>query len=119
MDFSSGWLLVTIGLALLLLAWPGVALGIILYGGGVGLMTIARGTVPLALFHPSGYPMLIGRLAFPTLVAQAIAPPVAAALLEGIGGASRILAILISLAVSNLALILILPLRSTDTAPTT
>jgi hypothetical protein len=48
-------------------------------------MTISRGTLPLALFHPSGYATLIGRLAFPTLLAQAIAPPAAAAVLEWIG----------------------------------
>jgi len=83
------------------------------------MMTIASGTLPLALFHPSGYATLIGRLALPALVAQAIAPPAAAALLEGIGGGSRIVTILLALAVSNLGLILMLPVRSRGTAPTT
>jgi len=117
--FLTAGCLITIGIALLLLARPAVVLGIILYGGGVGMMTIARGTLPLALFHPCGYATLIGRLAFPALVAQAIAPPAAAALLEGIGGGSRIVTILLALAVSNLGLILMLPVRSRGTAPTT
>jgi hypothetical protein len=98
--------LITAGLALLPLVRPAVVIGIVLYGGGAGMMTIARSTLPLALFGQSGYPTLIGRLAFPTFVAQAIAPPAAAVLLEGNGGAARILTVLISLAVSSLVLIL-------------
>ena len=53
--FLTAGCLITVGIALLPLARPAVVFGIILYGGGVGMMTIARGTVPLALFHPSGY----------------------------------------------------------------
>ena len=118
-SFLTAGCLITVGIALLLLARPAFVFGITLYGGGVGMMTIARGTLPLALFHPSGYATLIGRLALPALVAQAIAPPAAAALLERIGGASRIVTILIALALFNLVLILMLPVRSKNTAPTT
>jgi MFS family permease len=114
MTFLTSGFLITIGIAFLLLARPAAALGIVLYGGGAGVMTIARGTLPLVLFHPSGYATMIGRLAFPTLVAQAIAPAAAAALLEGIDGASRILTILIALAVFNLMLIWMLRICSTD-----
>jgi MFS family permease len=46
----------------------------VLYGMANGLMTIARGTVPLALFGASGYGRLIGRIAGPYLVVQAAAP---------------------------------------------
>jgi MFS family permease len=46
----------------------------VLYGMANGLMTIARGTVPLALFGAAGYGRLIGRIAGPYLVVQAAAP---------------------------------------------
>jgi hypothetical protein len=45
-------------------------------------MTIARGTVPLALFGASGYGRLIGRIARPALVMQAVGPLVLAYVAE-------------------------------------
>jgi hypothetical protein len=41
-----------------------------------GLITIARGTVPLALFGAAGYGRLMGRLGGPYLVVQSLAPVV-------------------------------------------
>jgi hypothetical protein len=38
------------------------------------MLTIVRGTVPLALFGASGFAIVLGRLAAPVLAAQAIAP---------------------------------------------
>jgi len=46
----------------------------ILFGLSNGLMTIARGTVPLALFGPAGYGRLLGRIARPALFISASAP---------------------------------------------
>jgi len=46
----------------------------ILFGMANGLMTIARGTVPLALFGPSGYGRLMGQIAAPVLLMQAFGP---------------------------------------------
>jgi MFS family permease len=61
--------------ALLLLAGPVAALPfVILYGASNGILTISRGTLPLALFGPRGYPVLMGKLALPILIAQAAAP---------------------------------------------
>ena len=54
----------------------------ILFGTTNGLMTIARGTVPLALFGASGYGRLIGRIARPALVMQAVGPLVLAYVAE-------------------------------------
>jgi hypothetical protein len=71
-----------IGLVLMLVDLPAVAFAILLYGGGYGIMWIARGTLPLALFGPRRYPRLIGRLAMPALIAQALAPSAGAVLLE-------------------------------------
>jgi MFS family permease len=48
----------------------------VMYGMANGLLTIARGTVPLALFGVSGYGRLMGRIGGPYLVVQAIAPVV-------------------------------------------
>jgi hypothetical protein len=58
----------------------------VLYGAGNGINSIARGTVPLALFGPQGYAQLMGRLALPALLAQAIAPPLAAWFIDASGG---------------------------------
>ena len=46
------------------------------------LITIARGAVPLALFGAAGYGHLIGRIALPFLMMQAIAPLVLAFVAE-------------------------------------
>ena len=54
----------------------------ILFGMTNGLMTIARGTVPLALFGASGYGRLLGRIAGPALVMQAVGPLVLAYVAE-------------------------------------
>jgi hypothetical protein len=57
--------------------WAGLPLipvALAFYGGGIGLESIARGTLPLALFGASGYATLMGRLAMPSLLAQAAAP---------------------------------------------
>ena len=48
----------------------------VMYGMANGLMTIARGTVPLALFGVSGYGLLVGRIGGPFLVVQSVAPVV-------------------------------------------
>jgi MFS family permease len=60
------------------LSAPVAALFAIMFGAANGLITIARGTVPLALFGASGYGRLIGRIAGPFLVIQAVAPLVLA-----------------------------------------
>jgi hypothetical protein len=48
----------------------------VMYGMANGLLTIARGTVPLALFGAAGYGRLMGRIGGPYLVVQAMAPVV-------------------------------------------
>ena len=63
--------------AFLLLAFGGATVAAafaIGYGVSQGLLTIVRGTVPLALFGPSGFAIVLGRLAAPVLVAQSVAP---------------------------------------------
>jgi MFS family permease len=97
--------LVAIGLAMLAGA-PGVAAaGIILYGAGSGIRSIARGTVPLALFGREGYAIVMGRIAMPTLIAQAASPSIGAWLLDGFGP-TAMLAVLFGAAILNIALVL-------------
>lgn len=74
-----GALLFPLGALLLLLPGPIAAGGFaILYGMSNGIMTVNRGTLPLAIFGPDGYARVLGILAVPVLAAQAIAPTVAA-----------------------------------------
>jgi MFS family permease len=77
-------LFVLAGLVLLPLAHPAVmAVALVLYGAGNGIKTIVKGTLPLALFGSSGYASLLGRLAMPTLLAQAVAPTLVTLTLTG------------------------------------
>ena len=73
--------------AFALIAFLGVsalvaAVFMVMFGIANGLITIARGAVPLVLFGPIGYGALIGRIAGPWLVMQAIAPLVLAFVAE-------------------------------------
>jgi hypothetical protein len=76
----------------------------VVYGAGYGIMWVARGTLPLALFGSERYASLIGRLAFPSLIAQALAPSAGALLVEHTG-ADATLAILLAFAAVNVMLI--------------
>lgn len=80
---KAGAALLPLGAGAVLLLSPGevglaAAAFMLLYGASNGLLTISRGQVPLALFGPRGYPVLMGKLALPILVAQALAPTLAA-----------------------------------------
>lgn len=54
----------------------------VIFGAANGLMTIARGAVPLALFGAAGYGRLIGRIAKPFQIMQAVAPVILAFVIE-------------------------------------
>jgi MFS family permease len=71
-------------IAVLGIATPVAAAFAIIFGGSNGLITIARGAVPLALFGASGYGRLMGRLAFPFLMVQSAAPLIMAAVIDGV-----------------------------------
>ncbi len=47
----------------------------LLHGAGNGILTIAKGTLPLALFGTAGYGARLGLLMAPSRFAQALAPP--------------------------------------------
>jgi hypothetical protein len=77
-------------LALAGISAPVAAAFAIMFGIANGLVTIARGTVPLALFGPSGYGRLIGRIAGPWLAMQAAAPLVLAVVAERLSDAAAL-----------------------------
>lgn len=97
--------LVALGIAMLAAGLPVVGLALVLYGAGNGIYSIARGTVPLALFGPERYAPLVGRLARPGLVAQALAPSLGAVVLT-YAGTDATYAVLTVVALANVALAL-------------
>ncbi len=74
--------------ALLLLVFgaPFAAVFTVLHGAGMGLMTIVKGTLPLALFGSAGFGRRAGLLEAPSRVAQATAPVVFGLWLDRYGG---------------------------------
>jgi len=96
--------LMAIGLLLLSGNFPVLLLVILLYGAGYGISWIGRGTLPLALFGPLRFPRLMGKLAFPSLIVQALAPSAGALLIES-GGANTTIGLLTVLALVNVVLI--------------
>lgn len=61
------------------MAWlgmPAASAFALLHGAGNGIMTIAKGTLPLVLFGPRGYGTRVGWMMLPSRVAQAAAPVV-------------------------------------------
>jgi hypothetical protein len=98
--------------AFALMAWLGVAALIaaafmVMFGMANGLITIARGAVPLVLFGPVGYGATMGRIAGPWLVMQAIAPLVLAFVAERISDPTA-LALVASLALVSFVCLLVL-----------
>lgn len=60
--------------ALLLIGAPAAFFFTILHGAGNGILTIAKGTLPLVIFGPEGYGHRQGLIAAPSRIAQAAAP---------------------------------------------
>ena len=87
------------------LAAPAFAL---LYGMSNGIMTINRGTLPMAIFGPAGYASLLGWIAVPVLLATAGAPTLAAPIVDLLTPANVVIA---AAAATGLAAFLLLPLR--------
>lgn len=78
-------LCVVLGLGLLWSHAPVVTLALIFYGAGIGLESIARATLPLSIFGARDYAPIMGKLAMPSLMAQAAAPTIGALLIQFLG----------------------------------
>ncbi|MET0677531.1 MAG: MFS transporter, partial [Bradyrhizobium sp.] len=57
----------------------------LLHGAGNGILTIARGTLPLAIFGPKDYAYRLGLIGAPSRIAQALAPLGFGLLIEPMG----------------------------------
>jgi hypothetical protein len=102
-------LLFPLGVLLLLNGGVVAAIGFaLLYGMSNGIMTINRGTLPLALFGPAGYAAMLGWLAVPVLLGQAVAPAVSAPLVAALPAVE---VFLLCGAGAALAVLFLLPLR--------
>ena len=64
---------------------PGIIAFALLHGAGNGMITIAKGTLPLALFGPQGYGRRNGLLSVPARILQSAAPFLFGLLLERVG----------------------------------
>jgi hypothetical protein len=104
---------VAVGVGVLWAGWPVVSAALVFYGAGIGIESIARGTLPLAIFGRTGYAAIMGRIAMPTLIAQAASPSLGALLLAKLGAQGTLAALLAAaiLGVAAAAALLIL-LRS-------
>ncbi len=96
-----------VGMTMLAAGFPVIGLSLVLYGAGNGIFSIAKGALPLALFGPARYAPIMGRLARPGLIAQAVGPTVGALLLS-VAGTDQTLIMLAVLALANLALVALL-----------
>jgi MFS family permease len=83
---------------LLMLGAPFAALFVIIHGAGNGLLTITRGTLPLALFGPVGYGQRQGFITAPARASQAFAPLLFGLLLDDYGATSLWLTALLGVA---------------------
>ncbi|MEO6783169.1 MAG: MFS transporter [Bradyrhizobium sp.] len=103
-----------IGAAILGLAGGGAAsVFAIFHGTGNGILTIARGTLPLAIFGPENYGYRLGIIGAPARMAQAVAPLAFGLLIDSMG----IHILIVSSALSLAALLALCLLRQTPAAP--
>ncbi len=86
---------------------PAAAAFAVLHGMGNGVMTIAKGTLPLAVFGPAGYGARQGLLGAPARFLQAASPFLFGLLLER-GGVATALGVTTALALSGCLALLLL-----------
>ncbi|MCE8028244.1 MFS transporter [Halomonas daqingensis] len=95
-------------LGMMTLGAPLATLFVLLHGAGNGILTIAKGTLPLAIFGPHGYGLRQGVLMVPARFGQALAPLAFALLIERFGTQ----ALLFSSALGLAALVALLVLQT-------
>jgi hypothetical protein len=96
-----------IGALIVALAGGGAAsVFAIFHGAGNGILTIARGTLPLAIFGPENYGYRLGLVGAPARLAQAAAPLAFGLLIDVMG--AKILIVSSALSLAALAALLLL-----------
>jgi hypothetical protein len=81
----------------------------VLHGAGNGLLTIAKGTVPLAIFGPVGYGLRSGILGAPARATQAASPLLFGLLMDYMG--MGVIAVSAGLSLSAFVALLLLKAR--------
>jgi hypothetical protein len=99
--------LVAAGVCLFFLSPWIFAMAVILYAAGNGIGSIAKGTLPLALFGPGRYPVLMGRLGLPIMIAMAVMPYFGALAYE-YGGPNLAFGLILALSFINVGLVFVL-----------
>jgi MFS family permease len=99
--------------ALLVMGGPAAAAFTILHGAGNGILTIAKGTLPLAIFGPGGYGLRQGILGAPARLLQAVSPLLFGLVLDGFGAG---VALALSTGLTLAALAALLALRPASEA---
>jgi hypothetical protein len=84
----------------------------LLHGAGNGILTIARGTLPLAIFGPENYAYRLGLIGAPSRIAKAAAPLAFGLLIEPLGREI----VVVSAGLSLAALVALLLLRAPSPA---
>jgi predicted MFS family arabinose efflux permease len=102
-------------IVLMLVGAPAAAVFAIFHGAGNGILTIARGTLPLVLFGPGGYGRRQGLLSAPARVCQALSPWLFGILIDRWGAQS--LWFSTALGVASFGALLLLPKPSAATQP--
>jgi MFS family permease len=95
---------------------PVIAAFSILHGAGTGMLTITRGTLPLALYGPVGYGTRMGRIAAPARIGQALSPFLVGLAIEKLGVATLVMSSSLSLAALIALSWIALPTSSARTA---
>ncbi|MCA6997623.1 MFS transporter [Dickeya solani] len=85
-------------------------LAVVVYGAGNGLRSIVRGTLPLAILQPDEFAVVMGKMARPSLIGQAVTPLIGGYLFDVAGSRSVLLAVVLVAGI-NLLLTLLLIAR--------
>ncbi|HTI88654.1 MAG TPA: MFS transporter [Alphaproteobacteria bacterium] len=88
----------------------------LLHGAGNGILTIARGTLPLAVFGPKNYAYRLGLIGAPSRIAQALAPLGFGLLIEPLG--RGVVVVSAGLSLSALVALMLLRTRVPAIVPT-
>jgi hypothetical protein len=99
-------------MAVIVFGAPAAVVFAVLHGAGNGILTIANGTLPLAIFGAAGYGLRQGILMVPARFGQAAAPFLFALLMERYG----VSALLLSIALGLAGLAALLALNPSSTA---
>lgn len=79
----------------------------LLHGAGNGILTIARGTLPLSIFGPENYAYRLGLIGAPSRIAQALAPVLFGLLIGPMG--RGVVVVSAGLSLSALVALMLLP----------